>query len=199
MRHLTIAIFAAALSWLFNLCSVQAQEPIWNVKRFATEEGLLDPQVLSIQQHSNGVLYCNTAKGIFFNEGAGFQSLPIRQLAYRTLSAFGISKKGELFLFVRNQGLYVYNGSTQGMELLLANKDLQPTDLFVTPRWIFLFTRGIRMACYERKTGQLIKDEWQAKEKNNLAYAACLVSDTLMLVGRKDGIYQFVNGHFLPV
>ena len=199
MRHLTIAIFAAALSWLFNLCSVQAQEPIWNVKRFATEEGLLDPQVLSIQQHSNGVLYCNTAKGIFFNEGAGFQSLPIRQLAYRTLSAFGISKKGELFLFVRNQGLYAYNASTQGMELLLANKDLQPTDLFVTPQWIFLFTRGIRMACYERKTGQLIKDEWQAKEKNNLAYAACLVSDTLMLVGRKDGIYQFVNGHFLPV
>jgi len=175
---------------------VFAQESYWSVKRFAAEDGLLDANVLSVQQHTNGVIYCNTAKGLFYNDGSGFKQLPIKNLSYRSLTAFYICSNGTLYLSIYNKGLYQYNWSQKTMQPVAAISGNNANQILTSSNWALLFTRGIRVTAVNLKTGTVIQDPQLAYEKNNLAYASLSFNDSIIFIGRKSGIYKFQEGRF---
>ncbi len=181
---------------LFLVLSVflKSQTPSFNFQKLGSEEGLNNANIFNIEQNSDGLIYITTQNGIYYYDGYNFNKLAIDSLKSNTLLSTRIAGINDLYLSIRDEGLYSAGIRTGKFKPLSPKRFNNNADNFVIEgKWAYLLTSGIKLTMVDLETGTVKEDQVTAIDKLNRAYCIYRTKSGRILIGRSDGIYQVVN------
>lgn len=187
-------IYFLILFSAFFVC-LKSQNPTFNFQKLGSEEGLNNANIFNIEQNEDGLIYVTTQNGIYYYDGYNFNKLLIDSLKNNSLLNVSITANNNLYLSLRDEGIFSYNLRNKSFKSLSALKFKNNADNFIlTDKFAFLLTSGVKLALIDLKTGKNIPDEVAAAEKLNRAYCIYKTKVGKILVGRSDGLYEVTNG-----
>lgn len=174
------------------------QVPDFNFRQLGSEQGLNNPNIFSIGQHSNGVMYFTTQNGIYSYDGYTFDRLEIDSLQSNALETSVIGTENKVYLSVRGRGVALFDlhGATGAMRAVADVPDNNADQLLVNSDHAFLLTTRVRLFSVDLKSGKFSPDDLRAKDEENLPLCIFKTKDGRVLAGRTKGLYEFVDGKF---
>lgn len=173
-----------------------AQNPSFNVQKLGSEEGLNNANIFNIEQHENDLMYFTTQNGIYYYDGYNCNKLQIDSLKSNALLAVSIKNRDQLYLSLSDEGIALFNLKTNeyGPVKQLRVKNNNADYVFVTEKYAYLLTSGIKLLMVDMATGAIIPDEVKKNNKSDVAYCVYQTKNGKILVGRSSGLYEVLNG-----
>lgn len=187
------------LSLLFFFCALysNAQNRSFSLQHYGPEDGLSNANVFSIKQDKNNILYLATENGIYNFDGYNFSKIkPKKPLKSNYIRNLTFNDKNNLIIINRSEGIYQYNKEINDIILLDKLRFKNSVDELISDKnYHYSLTDQISVSAIEKATGKFIDDEIRKSNITNQAYAIYKTTQQNVLVGRSDGLYQFVDGH----
>lgn len=183
------------LLFLFDIV-VHAQNRSFSFQHYGPEEGLSNANVFAIKQDQNNILYLATENGVYDFDGYNFSKIkPKVPLKSNFIRNIGFDLNSKLVIINRREGIYNYDKPSNTATLI---KDLvfntSVDELIFDKDYDYALNEQISVAAFDIKAGKVIDDELKKINNNNQAFALYKTVNHTILVGRIDGLYQFVNG-----
>ncbi len=174
-----------------------AQNKSFSYQHYGAEDGLSNSTILSIKQGPNGLMYMVTPNGIYSYDGYNF--IKIKTENYKSNSIRNINfDLNKLLIINRDEGgIFSYDPATKRVDSAKNLKFKKPVDeLLISGDYAYSLTEQIAISTLNIKTNTQAPDELRKNDNINTPYCLFKTSDGKVLVGRRDGLYQF-NGALL--
>lgn len=169
-----------------------AQTPSFNYQKLGNEEGLYNPNIFSILQHPNGLIYLTTQNGIYTYDGYTFHKLSIDSLRSNALQNIAFKNNSEMYISIRGEGVAEYNLDTKKYTPASGLKFKNNSDQFIVNGNVAcLLNPGVEIMTLDLSKGTVCKDEKrQAGANTSLAHCILKTQEGKILIGRSDGLYE---------
>ncbi len=173
-----------------------AQNRSFSFQHYGPEEGLSNANVFSIKQDKNNILYLATENGVYNFDGYNFSKIkPKTPLKSNYIRNIGFNSNHNLTIINRREGIYEYNKRTNDVSLLKQLNFANSVDELIFDKdYTYSLTDQISVSAIETATGKYFEDDIKKNHLTNQAFAIYKTNQNSVLVGRSDGLYEFVKG-----
>lgn len=189
-------LFLYIIFGFFGALITNAQNRSFSFQHYGPEEGLSNANVFAIKQNKNHLLYMATENGVYNFDGYNFNKIkPKTPLKSNFIRNIGFDANNNLIIVNRREGIYEYNKASNEANLIKnLNFKNSVDELIFDSLYNYSLTDQIAVTAIEKTTGKIIEDDIKKAQDNNQAFAIFKTSEQHILIGRSDGLYQFVNG-----
>lgn len=187
--------FLLLLPFVFDHVSY-GQNRSFSFQHYGPEDGLSNANVFSIKQDKNNILYLATENGVYNFDGYNFSKIkPKISLKSNYIRNISFNEANSLLIINRREGIYEYNKHTNNVQLLeKINFKNSVDEIVYDQNYYYSLTDQISVSSIHKTDGNYQEDNIKQIQETNQAYCIYKTREQQVLVGRSDGLYQFVNG-----
>lgn len=193
---MTKKLYLYCILSIFGALIANAQNRSFSFQHYGPEEGLSNANVFAIKQNKNHLLYMATENGVYHFDGYNYNKIkPSTSLKSNFIRNIEFDANNNLIIINRREGIYKYNQQENDVSLLNnLNFKNSVDELVFDSLYDYSLTEQISVTAIEKSSGKIIEDSIKKVNENNQAFTIFKTSKKQILIGRSDGLYQFIDG-----